>query len=118
MSVGGKPSGLRNPTRAMRGLGAGTLMMEAIVLLLAIQPLRMLQERIPAGQLAVLIGGAAVAILLTGVLQHKWAWWAGTALQVVLLLSGFLLHWAIGAVGVIFGLVWIYVLHVRRRVLL
>ena len=35
-------SGLRNPEAAVRGLGAGTLVLEAIVLLLAIQPIRIL----------------------------------------------------------------------------
>ena len=40
-----------------------------------------------------------------------------SVLQVVLILCG-LQHWMIGAVGVFFGLVWLYVLHVRRRVLL
>ena len=39
-----RPSGLRNPQAAVRGLGAGTLALEALVLLLAIQrsaPLRL-----------------------------------------------------------------------------
>ncbi len=34
--------GLRNPQAAVRGLGAGTLALEAIVLLLAIQPIRII----------------------------------------------------------------------------
>lgn len=39
-------SGLRNPSAAVRGLGAGTLAMEGIVLLLAIQPIRLLGGRL------------------------------------------------------------------------
>ncbi|MFC7757764.1 hypothetical protein ACFQY4_06700 [Catellatospora bangladeshensis] len=43
LSLGGKPSGLRNPTRAVRGLGAGALVMEALVLLLALLPIWVLR---------------------------------------------------------------------------
>lgn len=114
---GGKPSGLRNPSRAMRGLGSATLAMEALVLLLAIQPLRMIQPEITGPQLIAVLSGAAVAILLTGLLRKRWGWWLGSALQVALVGCG-ILHWTIGIVGVVFGLVWLYVLHVRRNVLL
>ena len=37
-------------------------------------------------------------------------------LQGLLLLAGFL-HWSLGVLGVIFALVWVYVLHVRRTIL-
>lgn len=117
MTLGGKPSGLRNPTKAMRGLASGALFLEAIVLLLAIQPVRVLGDGSDGWTVAVLVGGAAFALLLTGLLRHNWAWWLGSALQIGLLAAGFLMHWAVGAVGVGFGLVWLYVLHVRRTVL-
>jgi hypothetical protein len=117
MNLGGKPSGLRNPSRAMRGLGAMTLSMEALVLLLAILPLRMLQGGIPTAQLAVIIGGVIAAILLTGLLRKPIGWWLGLALQGALV-GCVVLHWAIGVVGVTFGMIWIYVLYVRRQVLL
>jgi hypothetical protein len=117
MTLGGKPSGLRNPSKAMRGLASGALFLEAIVMLLAIQPIRVLSGGIDTVTIAVLVGGAAFALLLTGLLRHNWAWWLGSALQVGLVVAGFLLHWAVGAVGVMFGLVWLYVLHVRRTVL-
>lgn len=117
LNLGGKPSGLRNPSRAIRGLGAGVLVLEALVLLMAIQPIRILNDgSIGPAPLTVLLGGAVAAVLITGLLRHKWGWWLGSILQLVLLASTFL-DWAIGAVGVIFGLVWVYVLHVRRSVL-
>lgn len=119
---GGEPgavpgrSGLPNPGRALRGLGSIALILEAIVLLLAIQPIRILEGRISTAQLALLLGSAAGAVLLTGVLRSRWAWWLAAALQAALVAGG-LLHWMIGAVGVLFGLVWLYVLYVRHRVL-
>jgi uncharacterized protein DUF4233 len=118
LTLGGKPSGLRNPSRALRGLGSIALFLEALVLLLAIQPIRILDGAITAAQLAVLLGSACAAILLTGLLRSGWGWWLGAALQVVLIAGGLLLHWMIGAVGVLFGLVWLYVLYVRRKVLM
>lgn len=36
----GRRSGLKNPARTVRSLGAATLILEALVLLLAIQPIR------------------------------------------------------------------------------
>jgi hypothetical protein len=114
----GKPSGLKNPSRSMRSLGGLTLAMEAIVLLLAIQPVRMLQGGITTWQAGVLLGAAVAAVLLTGLLRKPVGWWLALGLQAFLIAAGVLLHFAIGAVGVIFGLVWLYVMHVRRHVLL
>ena len=117
LTLGGKPSGLRNPSRALRGLGSIALTLEAVVLLLAIQPIRITEGAITAAQLVLLLVCGCAAILLTGLLRSTWGWWLGAALQVVLIAGG-LLHWMIGAVGVLFGLVWFYVLYVRRRVLM
>ncbi|WP_245571265.1 DUF4233 domain-containing protein [Catelliglobosispora koreensis] len=117
MSFGGKPSGLRNPSSAMRGLGAITLTMEALVLLLAILPIRTLEEGISNAQLVVTAGGAVAAMLCIGLLRKPIGWRLVLVLQAFFVLCGFL-HWMIGAVGVTFGLAWLYVLYVRRRVLL
>lgn len=114
-SDGGRRSGLRDPQRAMRGLGAMTLSLEALTLLLAIQPIRMTQGGITGAQLGVLLGAFVVAVVCAGLLRRAWVWTLAGGLQVVLLAAGFL-HWTLAAVGVIFGLVWLYVLHVRRTV--
>jgi hypothetical protein len=111
-----KPSGLKNPARAVRALGAMALSMEAIVLLLAIQPIRMLQGHLTGLQLGVLIGAAVTAIVLAGLMSRPAVWWLGLALQVLLIVAG-LLSWVIAAVGIIFGLVWLYAMNVRRHVL-
>jgi Protein of unknown function (DUF4233) len=49
-------------------------------------------------------------------MKRRWAWSTGTALQVLLLLAG-LLHWSLGALGLIFGAAWAYATHVRRTIL-
>ncbi|MDG4789295.1 DUF4233 domain-containing protein [Micromonospora sp. WMMD1102] len=113
---GGRPSGLRDPNRAVRGLGALTLSVETLVLLLAIQPIRLLGGELGGAAIGVIVGLAVLAVVLAGFLRRDWAWQAGTVLQGLLLLAGFL-HWSLGALGLIFAAVWAYVLHVRRAIL-
>jgi hypothetical protein len=112
----GRPSGLRNPAAAVRGLGAGTLVMEAVVLLLALQPIRILGGRLSGAAIAAVVVLAVVAVALAGMMRRAWVWPAATVLQVLVLLSGFL-HWSLAVLGLIFGAVWAYVLHVRRTIL-
>jgi Protein of unknown function (DUF4233) len=114
--MSGEPSGLRNPAAAVRGVGSGALVLEALVLLLAIQPLRQFGGETGALSVVVLVVLAVLAVTLTGLLSRPWAWTAGTVLQAAIIATG-LLHWSLAAVGLIFALVWAYVLHVRRRVL-
>lgn len=100
----------------MRGLGAGMLAMEAIVLLLAIQPVRVLGGELRGWGVAAVVLLAALAVLLAGLMRRPWAWHAGTGLQVLLVLSG-LLHWSLGVIGLIFAAAWAYATHVRRSIL-
>ena len=109
-------SGLRNPEGAVRGLGAGTLGLEALVLLLAIQPIRVVGGDLSGTAIGVVVALAVVAVLLAGSMRRPWAWHAGTVFQGLLMLAG-LLHWSLLALGIIFALVWAYALHVRRVIL-
>lgn len=109
-------SGLRDPQRAVRGLGAGTLGLEALVLLLAIQPIRVVGGDLGGAAIVAVVALALAAIVLAGMMRRQWAWHAGTVLQGLLLLAG-LLHWSLLVLGVIFALVWAYALHVRRVIL-
>ncbi|WP_285690153.1 DUF4233 domain-containing protein [Actinoplanes sp. NBRC 103695] len=111
-----RQSGLRNPGAAVRGLGAGTLVLEAIVLLLAIQPIRVFGGNLSGWGIGVVVTLAVLCILIAGVMKRRWAWTAGSVLQVLLLVSG-LLHWSLAAVGLIFGAAWVYATHVRRKIL-
>ncbi|MBQ0897336.1 DUF4233 domain-containing protein [Micromonospora sp. U56] len=113
---GERRSGLRNPDKAVRGLGAGTLALEALVLLLAIQPIRVVGGDLSGAAIAAIVALAVVCVVLAGRMGRPWAWQAGTVVQGLLLLSG-LLHWSLLALGIIFGLVWAYALHVRRVIL-
>jgi len=109
-------SGLKNPGAAVRGVGAATLLLEFLVLLLAIQPLRTLLPDAPgaAAVLALVLG--LLCLAAAGLLRRGWAWNAVIGLQVVIVATG-IVHWMLGVVGGIFLLVWIYVLNVRKSVL-
>jgi Protein of unknown function (DUF4233) len=111
-----KPSGLRNPTAAVRGVGAGSLALEAIVLLLAIVPMHVLHVRHSGAAMLSLGILALLCILLAGMLSRPWAWKAGIVLQVALIGCGYF-HISLTILGVLFLLVWLYVLSVRRSVL-
>jgi hypothetical protein len=109
-------SGLRNPEAAVRGLGAGTLALEAIVLLLAIQPIRLLGGDLGGWGIRAVVALAVLAVVVAGSMKRPWAWHAGTALQVLLLASG-LLHWSLAVLGLIFGGAWSYASYVRKTIL-
>ena len=110
---GVRRSGLKNPAAAVRGMGAGTLALEAIVLLLAIQPIRILAGDLSGWGIGAVVALAVAAVLLAGMMKRSWAWAAGTVLQVLLLATA-VVHWSLGALGLIFGAAWVYALHVRR----
>ena len=116
MTEGNKPSGLRNPGAAVRGVGAAALAGEAIVLLLAIQPLRVIGVHLTGAAIGTVVGLAAFCLVLAGLLRYPWAWLLGWLPQIALVVAGFLFHASLAALGVLFGLVWFYVLYVRRRV--
>lgn len=110
-------SGLRNPRAAVRGAGAGALSLEALVLLLAIVPLKKLGGHMSGTGVAIVVVLAIVCVVLAGMLRRPWAWYAGLVPQVALIVAGLFVSGALVVLGVIFGLVWLYMLSVRRSVL-
>jgi chromate transport protein ChrA len=112
-----KPSGLRNPPAAVRGVGAVTLVVEAVVLLLALAPLKKLGGHDAMTGVWLCLALVVVSIVLVGLLKRAWAWWAGIVVPLSLFVGGFFSHWSLIALGVLFGAVWAYVLNVRHSVL-
>jgi hypothetical protein len=104
-------SGLRDPARAARSLGAMALSFEALALLLAIVPLRMILDDATVAITAVLILTVA-CIVLAGMTKRPWVWKAGALVQLALI-ACWPLHWALGVAGIVFGLVWAYCWYVK-----
>ncbi|WP_205326578.1 DUF4233 domain-containing protein [Glycomyces sp. YM15] len=104
-------SGLRDPDRAARSLGAMALSFEALALLLAIVPLRMILDDATLAITAVLVLTVA-CIVLAGMMKRPWVWKAGALVQLALI-ACWPLHWALGVAGIVFGLVWAYCWYVK-----
>jgi hypothetical protein len=101
---------------AVRGLGVSALVIEAVVLLLTLAPLAKIGGAHRTAAIWVCLALVAVAAVLAGMLRRSWAWPAAFVVPVVLLAGGFL-HWTLAVLGVLFAVVWGYVLYVRRTVL-
>ena len=94
---------------------AGTLILEAIVVLLALPVVSISQGGLTTTSGGFLIGFAVVLILLCGVQGRPWALWVDLGVQVVLI-AGFLVHAAIGFIGVVFAAVWGLIVYLRAEV--
>lgn len=104
-------SGLRDPARAARSLAAMALSFEALALLLAIVPMRMLLDDSSTATVAILVLTVA-CVVLAGMAKRPWVWPAGAVLQVALI-ACWAIHWALGVAGIVFGLVWAYCWYVK-----
>jgi hypothetical protein len=101
-----------DPLRSFTGVMMAALLLEVIVVLLAMPVVANLGDGLATWQ-GVLVGGLALALLLTcAVLRRPWARWVAAGLQVVLIAGWFVVA-ALGIVGVVFALVWIVLLWMR-----
>lgn len=110
---------LKDPLKGLRGVMAGTCMMQSISVLLGLTVV----ARITEGQLIsptfsiIYITILGLALFAMSFLQKKsWALKANVVLQVFGVLA-FLTHWSMGFVGVFFALVWAYILHLRKNLI-
>lgn len=105
-----------DPMRGIRGVFAATLVLEAIVVLLALLVFaRFGNGPAPLG-VAIIVGLAVLMIVGSGVQRRSWGLGYALALQVVTIVAGFLLTVPLGVVGVTFALVWGGLLLMRRDV--
>ncbi|GGF39419.1 membrane protein [Williamsia phyllosphaerae] len=115
-AVGGRfTPPVNDPWKGLRGIMAGTLILEFIVVLLALP----IVARVGGGLTWVsgvyLVVLALLMVLGAGVQGRPWALQFDLALQ-VLLIVGVVFHWSIAAVGIVFGLVWLYIAYIKRDV--
>jgi hypothetical protein len=93
---------------------AGTLILEAIVVLLAL-PVVSVGGRLTAGSGGYLIGLAVLLVAMAGIQRHEWAIWANLALQLAVI-AGVVVHGAIGFIGALFTAVWAVIACLRFEV--
>jgi hypothetical protein len=106
-----------DPWRGFRGVMAATLILEAVVMLLAIPVVGAVGGGLTALSLSYLLGLAAVLILLAGLQRRPWAIWVNLGIQVVPL-AGFAVYSGVGFIGALFAAVWALIAYLRYEVLL
>lgn len=104
-----------DPWKGFRGVMAGTLVLEAIVVLLVLPVISALGGGLTLWSGGYVIGLGVLMILGAGIQGRPWAIKFNIALQVLTVL-GFFIDPALGAVGVLFALVWAYVLYLRKDI--
>lgn len=104
-----------DPWKSFRGVMAGTLILEAIVVLLALPVVSVADGGLTAVTGTYLIGLAVVLILLAGLQGRPWAIWVNLAVQLVLI-AGWIFSGAVGFIGLVFTVVWLLILYLRREV--
>ena len=105
-----------DPWRSFRGVMAGTLILEAIVILLAIPVVGAVGGGLNPVSLSYLLGLATLLILLAGLQGRPWAIWVNLGVQ-VLPLAGFAVYSGVGFIGVLFAAVWAVIAYLRYEVL-
>lgn len=103
----------KDPWKGLRGVMAGTLILEAIVVLLALPVVATVGGGITAASGAYIVGLAVLMILGAGLQGRPWALWYNATLQ-VLTVAAFFIHPALGACGLLFAAVWAYIFYLRR----
>lgn len=99
----------------MRGMAAGVLVLESIVLFLSTPVMIQVSEVAAVPALVGGLGLALVALLLCGLLRHRWAYVVGSVLQVAAVGLGFVVP-AMFVLGLTFALLWALALVLGRRV--
>ncbi len=105
----------KDPWKSFRGILSGTLILEMIVILLALPVVIRLSPGLSGLKVAYVLLLAAACFAGCMVVKKPWAIPAFCVLQVAVI-AGWVVHWGIGAVGVVFGLVWAYIVYIERDV--
>jgi Protein of unknown function (DUF4233) len=105
-----------DPWKSFRGVMAGTLILEAIVVLLALPVVGAVGGGLTPVALGYLICLAVILVLLTGLQGRPWAIWLDLVVQLVLI-AGFLVYPGVGLIGLLFAGVWALIAYLRAEVL-
>jgi hypothetical protein len=113
VSAAGPGQPVRDPWKGLRGVMSATLLLEAIVVALALPVVVKLGGGLSAAS-GWVVGILALAMLVAAFLQRRpWGLGLALVLQAAMIASGFVVP-ALGALGVVFALVWAYILWLRR----
>lgn len=105
-----------DPWKSFRGVMAGTLILEAITVLLALPVVNAVGGGLTVWSTGYLVGFAALLVLLAGVQGRPWAIWVNLGIQ-LMLVAGFVVYPLIGFMGVVFAVAWGIIAYLRHEVL-
>jgi hypothetical protein len=106
----------RRAERAVRGAFAGTLALEGLMVLFVPRAIAQSGPGLTAGRLTLLLVLVGLLWLTAGLQRRRFGLPFATMLQFAVIATG-VFATAMYVLGVIFGLIWIYLLRVRRDVL-
>ncbi|MEV0340413.1 DUF4233 domain-containing protein [Nocardia sp. NPDC050713] len=104
-----------DPWKGLRGVMAGTLVLESIVVLLALPVVADVGGGISWLSGSYLVVLALLMILGAGLQRRPWALAFNLGLQVLVILGAFI-HISIGVIGLLFLAVWAFILILRSDV--
>src|ERR1700728_1181866 len=104
-----------DPWKSFRGVMAATLLLEAILVLLAIPVVGAVGGGLNPVSLGYLIGLTVLLVLLGGLQGRPWAIWVNLGVQVIVL-GGFAIYPGIGFIGVLFAGLWAMIAYLRAEV--
>lgn len=104
-----------DPWKSFGAVMAATLLLEALVILLAIPVVGAVGGGLTAASLGYLIGLAVLLILLAGLQRRPWAIWMNLGVQVVPL-AGFAVYPGVGFIGLLFAAMWVLIAYLRAEV--
>lgn len=104
-----------DPWKSFRGVMAGMLILEAIVVLLALPAVSAVGRGLDGFTIVYLVGFAVLLVLMAGVQGRPWAIWANLGVQ-LLLIAGWVVYPGIGFIGLLFAVVWGLVYYLRHEV--
>ncbi|MEU0870386.1 DUF4233 domain-containing protein [Nocardia brasiliensis] len=113
--TGSVPPPATDPWKGFRGVMAGTLVLEAIVVLLALPVVGSVGGGVTWWSGTYLVVLALVMFLGAGLQGRSWAMPFNLGLQVLVLLGTFI-HLSIGIIGIVFAVVWGFILVLRADV--
>lgn len=108
----------KDPLKGIRGVMAGTLILEAITILLALTVILKVDDGVywtTFNWVFVTVLGLA-HVVMAFLQRFDWALPVNLVLQIVLL-GGFFVHYSVGIIAIIFIIVWWYLLHLRSTLI-
>lgn len=105
-----------DPWKGLRGIMAGTLVLEAIVIGLVLTVIARVDDgaHFQAWKVWFVSLLAVAMVVASGMQRRPWAIPLNLTLAGLAVLPGWVVHWSMGVCGLMFAVVWAYILYLRR----